>query len=289
MTEHADFSATPRLPPIQPVQPVKAIDATTLARLVQASRQEPFRRDDVRLRDNEAFQAFDPRVLPRSDMPLTPAAEADPDHGTDLADRAEGSGDAADGDSADQLTEGQHVDPAPSQPGTTAETPAEVRAAAYAEGYEAGLAEGAAQGVARGRAEAEGQLAGALRTLETALARLAQPKPEDTARLAASIAGAVRALAIQRAGQLIDAAPLPFMARIEALADRVSQGVRQVTLLLNPADLAALTPHLAGSDILQNALVKGDPRLARGDVDIRAPGVRLADLLAAPDSFADVA
>ena len=78
---------------------------------------------------------------------------------------------------------------------------------------------------------------------------------------------------------MIDALPPAFAARVEALADRVAQGVRAVSLRLNPDDLAAITPHLAGFDVLGGAVLAPDPRLSRGDVEVRAEGIRLADLI----------
>jgi flagellar assembly protein FliH len=55
--------------------------------------------------------------------------------------------------------------------------------------------------------------------------------------------------------------------------------VREVSLRLNPDDLAAITPHLAGFDVLGGAALVADARLARGDVEVRAEGIRLADLI----------
>jgi flagellar assembly protein FliH len=69
------------------------------------------------------------------------------------------------------------------------------------------------------------------------------------------------------------------MDRIEALAERVSQGLRSLELRLHPDDLAAITPFLPDSDLLTASRLVAEPRLSRGDVDIRADGIRLADLL----------
>ena len=65
------------------------------------------------------------------------------------------------------------------------------------------------------------------------------------------------------------------------MADRVAQGVRTVSVRLHPADLAAITPHLAGYEVTGAAALVADARLARGDVEVRAEGIRLADLLEA--------
>ncbi|WP_096785545.1 FliH/SctL family protein [Rhodobacter sp. CZR27] len=156
---------------------------------------------------------------------------------------------------------------------------AEGHAAGHAEGWREGHAAGLAEGNLAGRAEAQAALATARAAFEAAVARLASPAAADTARLAEAIDQAVRALAAQRAGLAIDDHPETFVARIEALADRVSQGLRQVALRLNPDDLAAMTPHLGTSELLAAARLQPDPRLARGDVEIRAEGIVLADLL----------
>ncbi|WYK04211.1 FliH/SctL family protein [Cereibacter sphaeroides f. sp. denitrificans] len=165
-------------------------------------------------------------------------------------------------------------DPAPALP-----DPALLEAA-RAEGRREGHAEGWAEGRAEGRREAEAEFALARETFLRLAARLSAPTPGDTARLARMIDGTVCALASQRAGIAIDAHPAGFAARIEALADRVAQGLRQVTLRLNPEDLQALAPHLPGSDLLSEARVAPDPCLARGDLEVRAEGILLSDLLA---------
>lgn len=159
---------------------------------------------------------------------------------------------------------------------------AEARAEGYAQGQadgrEAGHAAGHAEGVVAGRAEAEAAFGPAREVFLAAVARL-----EEGAGLADGLAGvlaeAVRKLAAERAGQMIEALPAAFAARVEAMADRVAQGVRAVGVRLNPDDLEAIRPHLAGCEVLEGAALTADPRLARGDVEVRAEGIRLADLL----------
>lgn len=171
------------------------------------------------------------------------------------------------------------VDPAP----LIAAARAEGEAAGRADGIAAGQVMGHAAGVAEGRAMALAeQQAGLDEAREIFLAaarRLDAPSAADTAALAASMEAAVRALAAKRAGQVIDHSPKPFMDRIEALAERVSQGLRSLELRLHPDDLAAITPFLPDSDLLTASRLVAEPRLSRGDVDIRADGIRLADLL----------
>lgn len=161
---------------------------------------------------------------------------------------------------------------------------AEARAEGYAEGradgMEAGHAAGHSEGMAAGRAEAEAALGPARDVFMAVVARL-----EEDAGLADGLADvlaeAVRKLAAERAGQMIEALPAAFAARVEAMADRVAQGVRAVSVRLNPDDLAAIRPHLAGCEVLEGATLVADVRLARGDVEVRADGIRLADLLEA--------
>jgi flagellar assembly protein FliH len=170
----------------------------------------------------------------------------------------------------------------PPEPVVEVIDPARRLADARAEGYAAGHADGVEEGLSRGRAEgraaAEAELAPARGAFLSAAARLAVAgDPADD--IAGMLAEAVRKLAAERAGQMIDALPAAFAARVEVMADRVAQGVREVSLRLNPEDLAAIGPHLEGFDVLGGAVLVADARLARGDVDVRAEGIRLADLI----------
>lgn len=172
----------------------------------------------------------------------------------------------------------------------TAQRMAEARAEGQAEGHARGLEEGRATGLAEGhakgleegraegRAEAEAELGPARAAFTAAVSRLAEGAGL-TDDLAGVLAEAVRRLAAERAGQMIDALPAAFAARVERMADRVAQGVRAVSIRLNPDDLAAITPHLAGCEVVQAAALIADARLARGDVEVRAEGIRLADLI----------
>lgn len=159
---------------------------------------------------------------------------------------------------------------------------AEARAEGYAQGRadgaEAGHAAGHAEGLAAGRAETEAAIAPARTAFLAAVARL-EEGTELADGLADLLGTAVRKLAAERAGQMIEALPEAFAARVEAMADRVAQGVRAVSVRLNPDDLEAIRPHLAGCEVLDGAMLAADARLARGDVEVRAEGIRLADLL----------
>ncbi|MBC2834779.1 FliH/SctL family protein [Paragemmobacter straminiformis] len=155
---------------------------------------------------------------------------------------------------------------------------AEARAAAFAEGHAAGLTKGLNEGRAQGLAEAEAGVVAARDAFVALVARLGVTGAEGGAELSAALTAAVRDMASARAGQVIDALPAPFVRRIEALADRVAQGVRAVTVALHPDDLAAITPYLPGSE-LNGATVAADARLHRGDVVVRAEGIVLSDLI----------
>lgn len=187
---------------------------------------------------------------------------------------------------------GADVEPAPPAPAAEPAPPppdparllADARAEGFADGQVQGLARGRAEGHAEGRreamAEAEAALGAARDAFAAALRGLAAA-PAASDALAGMLADAVRTLAAQRAGQAIDALPAAFAARVAALADRVAQGMRTVTVRLHPDDLAAIAPHLAGTD-LDGVTLSPDPHLSRGDVDVRGDGIVLSDLLAAP-------
>lgn len=161
-------------------------------------------------------------------------------------------------------------------------------AAARAEGHAAGHAEGLAAGLATGRAQAEAELraevladlAQARALFLSAVTALSAPEPAAVRGLERALATAVARLAADRAGQAIVDHPGPFLSRIAALADRVAQASRSVTIALHPADLAAIGPHLPGG-LPEGAQLAADEALSRGDVVLRAGGITLSDLLAA--------
>ena len=152
-------------------------------------------------------------------------------------------------------------------------------ARAHDEGHAAGHLAGLAEGAKRGEALAQAELDHARQTFEIAVSHLIAPTAADITSLSHAMDQALCTLASQRAGQQIDLLPLPFLRRIEALADRVGQGFRQMSFRMNPEDLAAITPHLAESDLLATARLHPDARLARGDLEIVADGVHVSDIL----------
>jgi flagellar assembly protein FliH len=169
------------------------------------------------------------------------------------------------------------VMPRPSQP--NAALAAEIHAAALAEGQALGRAEAEAALSAKHEA-----LAVQARALAAALAQLASPPLAEVETLTRSLGLAVNRLASERAGLVIDSTPAPFAERIARLVERVAQGMRDVAVHLNPDDLAALRPLLEKAcppefAALATARLVPDSALSRGDADLRAPGLRLADLI----------
>lgn len=155
----------------------------------------------------------------------------------------------------------------------------EAYSAGFTAGHGTGLAEGreagrklAHQELAQGMAEAKATFLAAIRGLEEGTDALA-------IQLSAALQQAVIRLAAQRAGAAIDAMPAAFLHRIDALAERVAQGMRKVRLRLHPDDLAAILPLLGGREGFGPDVIETDPTLMRGDAEVRAEGVTLSDLL----------
>lgn len=236
----------------EPVVPVRPIALGDLPGLMQAARATGFRQAQAPAEG--AFRAFDPLALALRLDPL-PVAEAPLPQ--------------APAPAAAPMPE-----PAP-PPRDPAADLRRAQAAAHAEGLAAGIA----QGREEAQAELQARLEETLHLLATAHDRLVRPTASDTAALSQTVLQAVRRLSAERAGRLIDEDPLPFLARIEQLAERIAQGSAGVELRLHPADLALVAPHLAQSAPLACAKVAAEAGLARGDVDLRLPGLHLADLL----------
>lgn len=159
-------------------------------------------------------------------------------------------------------------------------------AAAFEKGRASGLAEGRAQGQAEAEAQQQqgtmAELAQARDTFLTAAAALSGPQDQLAASLSPGIEAAILRLAAERAGIAIAENPAAFARRVEKLADRVAQGVRQVRVSLNPDDLARITAHLEGHtmDLME---FQPKPGLRHGDVIVTAQGISLSDLLATED------
>ncbi len=147
----------------------------------------------------------------------------------------------------------------------------------------AAKAEGIAEERARLTAQVEAEQA-ALREARDAflrvVSRLSEVHPADSATLSAQLTEAVRRLASERAGLAIDDMPRDFLTRIESLAERVSQGVHDVRVRLNPGDFAAIQPHIDQSETIDPGNISIDMSLGRGDVIVRTEAVRLEDIIA---------
>lgn len=249
--QEVSFSAASNVTPVRPVR------LTDLPALVAGARGA-FTLDRG-AGEGAAFRPLDFAALVQA---ATPAAEPGPDPVSDPF--------------AAEPPVAAVPDPAPAD---AAPAPEPGYAEGHAEGHSAGWAEGHEAGRQAGLAEARAQLGAAVDLLAAAHARLTTPGVAETESLGRAIQAAVRDLAAERAGQAIDAAPRPFVARIERMAQRIAQGAAEVELRLNPDDLATLEPHLARSPQLAAARVYPAPELARGDVDLRVPGVHVADLI----------
>ena len=207
-----------------------------------------------------------------ADVPCLDRAATDPPK----PDETTGSdGTAAPAAPPDQPDDADNPDPdRPDARSLDAEQTERKIAAAHREGFDHGWAEGTAR--------SEHGLAQAVSAFEAAVAGLIVPDAHHTELLTKTVATAVTALASHRAGQAIDTLPEPFLKRIELLSDRVTQSVRTAKICLNPDDLNAVLPHLDTSELLRDCQVVGTARLARGEIDISAEGIRLCDITEFP-------
>lgn len=183
-------------------------------------------------------------------------------------------------------TEAGETSSLPEAPAPPAHPPARDFDAELADAFARGKAQGHAEGLALGRTEAQSvlektatdDLATARALFMRAAEALAPPEAVMTHDLSINIEKAVLRLASDRAGQAIDQNPTPFMARIDRIADRVSQGLRAVRVALHPDDLILIENHLLGF-LPAGSVLTADTALMRGDVVIKAPSVTLSDLL----------
>lgn len=144
---------------------------------------------------------------------------------------------------------------------------------------EAAYAEGLAAGRAEGRSAAEAELADLRALLLTALERLEAPGETALEALREQMIAAVLRIASARAGSRIDEMPGGFLDRVESLASQVSAAAGQLTVRLNPADHAALRAYLEDAPQATISQLEPDTTLARGDVELHAPGIVIRDRL----------
>lgn len=157
-------------------------------------------------------------------------------------------------------------------------------AAAFEKGRASGLADGKAQGQAEAAAQLQergtAEMTRARDAFVAAAKALAAPQDDLADSLCSGIEAAILRLASERAGMAIAENPSAFLRRIEGLADRVSQGLRQVRVSLNPDDLALINAHL-GDHPIDMLEFSPRPGLSHGDVIVTAQGITLSDLLVA--------
>ncbi|MFC7704897.1 FliH/SctL family protein [Plastorhodobacter daqingensis] len=213
-------------------------------------------------RQEEAPPAQPPATAPSEPAPATPlaAAEAAPDDGPVAPPPVP----AAASDT---------IAPPPDPPAPAPDLEA-LRSAAWQEGYEAG-AEAASR-------QAQARLGAATAALARAAEQAAALSEASIEALRKDVLRAVRRLAAMRAGATIDAQPEAFLARVEALVDRIGSAARQAELVLNADDLAAITPHLAEAPALRGVALVAAPGLLPGDIMLRAGGIVIEDLLDPP-------
>jgi flagellar assembly protein FliH len=144
-----------------------------------------------------------------------------------------------------------------------------------------------AEGIAEERARLEADLTAATNEMHAArdafaaaVERMGTVDIADSETLQAALEEAIRRLASERAGSQIDDMPEHFMKRIEAIVDRVSQGIRSVKVRMNAGDFAAIEPQLENSELLESEMISVDLSLGRGDLIIRTDAIRLQDIIA---------
>lgn len=160
------------------------------------------------------------------------------------------------------------------------------KAAAHKVGYTEGFAEGYQKGLNEApdptpqpNPEAEAHLEDTAR-LFTDLARsLTDHAEEHHTALRKSMEATLLALASDLAGQQIDALPANFASKVEELVERVGKTVDCTQIHLNPDDLAAIEPTIAGSDVIEGCVLQPDEGLPRGAVDIRSGPNRVQSAL----------
>ncbi|MBO6854428.1 MAG: hypothetical protein JJ872_11795 [Marivivens sp.] len=110
--------------------------------------------------------------------------------------------------------------------------------------------------------------------------RLQNVTTADIEDLGAAMAEAIRRLASERAGSAIDGTPEAFLERIMSMAHALGTSTEALTLSLNPADFAAIEPHIGDEPQLAENRIRIDLSLGRGDIRISAGGISMDDVIA---------
>ena len=173
----------------------------------------------------------------------------------------------------------------PAPPPPTFDIEAE-RRVAWAEGHaaamqeiEAARAKARADALDEARATAARDIAEARDVFTAAVTRLTSAENERLADLTTKLELAVRNLATQRAGQKIDEAPRPFLRRIEKITHQIAAGAEGTVVLMNPADLLAIKPHIKDFSPLAKGRLSPDTTLGRGDLRIRMDEITFSDAI----------
>lgn len=178
----------------------------------------------------------------------------------------------------------------PAPPPVTLDIEAE-RRAAWAEGHaqamqeiETARAEARAAALEEVSATVAQEVSEARDIFAAAIIRLTSAEHERLTDLTAKLERAVRQLATQRAGQKIDEAPRPFLRRLEKITHQIAAGAENTVVLMNPADLMAIKPHIKDFSPLAKGRLSPDATLGRGDLRIRMEDITFSDVIAERDT-----
>jgi len=154
-------------------------------------------------------------------------------------------------------------EPVPVKVGPSVEELAEIERAAREEGF----AQGHAEGLAQGQAEVQRLIA----QLQAVVDGFTQP----LAAMDDEVAEALGVAAVRIAGALLGRAyaadPTLLAELVRTTLAELAGEEREAVVHLNPQDLALIESHLEGC----RARLQADPALARGDVRVHTPTVRI--------------
>ena len=266
-------AAAPKIDDAPEAQPPEALTPEALLALVRSA-SGTFRRNEALPGAGEGPRSFTPRAVaveevPEASAPPAPAElPVEPDTAVPAQDTA----------AKPVFT------PAPAP--ETFDIEAE-RSAAWAEGHaaamaglDAAVAEARATALEEARQEAAREAEEARDIFVGAVQRITMAEHDMTEGLTAKLEQTVRQLAAERAGQRIDEAPRPFLRRIEKMTREIAAGAASTRIMMNPADIIAIKPHIKGFSPLAKAALSPDPALGRGDLRIRMDDITFSDVMA---------
>lgn len=150
--------------------------------------------------------------------------------------------------------------------------------AARETGYAAGYADATIELDAK-NAELNASLEQARNTFLALSHKLRDVHHDEGAALSGIIENVVLTLVRDRISAQIEAFPKSFTDRISELARRITSGVEELKIRVNPDDLALIEAQIANDELLSEAVIKPDAELGRGDVVISSGALRIEDLL----------